>query len=664
MIELLGVNEGKEFEAAQHLKKKILAAWPDLAQSASDHIRIYVGLKLYGHKVEDIDIVVVGSFAKPRSFAVEFKFHPKDDDPFVPRSASLKNFVLVIETKSHDATGVRFTDKTAAVRYGRGRRESWEDVTEKNRLQMFEFKSYLRNQGISRLYVQDLIFFSGLREADLPKRPHNCFGLDASFERILNIIGQISLPRYEGRDVHIQFGSDDVFEELFDPEFPLLQVLEPTPIDRRRMDRIVRSELPDAWIEDLGSKQVIVRGRGGVGKTVILLQMAYRAFDQHSLRSLMLTYNKALVADMRRTMALLGVPRSVEKGGIAIETVHAFIGRLMLKLGIIRSYEGFLDQYSEAKQTLLDFIRSDAVSRSDLDALMVNDPDGFLWDAVFIDEAQDWPTDEIEILRAVYGADRLAVADGVDQFVRESVADWASGLARERVQTHRLKRCLRMKANLAHFVTDFAKAMNLADWELQPNTEANGGRVIIVEGDLSNDVSLYSQLAAEAAALGNYPIDLLACVPPVLVGEDSGKAASVPGEALRAAGLEVWDATSVDVREHFPTSRDALRVVQYDSCRGLEGWTVINYAFDELWNYKRSQWLRAPLDYGGLFDTQDEQADQYASQWAMIPLTRAMDTLVINIGSCDSRIKRALLEVSKARSDFVDWFTLPPPAPN
>jgi hypothetical protein len=37
MIEILGVNEGREFEAAIHLRKKILEVWPDIAQSKIDH---------------------------------------------------------------------------------------------------------------------------------------------------------------------------------------------------------------------------------------------------------------------------------------------------------------------------------------------------------------------------------------------------------------------------------------------------------------------------------------------------------------------------------------------------------------------------------------------------------------------------------------------------
>ena len=293
MIEILGVAEGQEFEAALYLRKKILAAWPDISQSPDDHIKIFVGMKLYGMKLEDLDLVLVGHFAEPRTFDVEFKFYPRDGEPFVPRRASVKSILLVIEVKSHDAKGVKFEDKVASVRYGRGGRSVWECVTEKTRQQMFEFKGYLAERGVDRVYVQDLIFFSGLREADLPKRPHNCFGSDASFERLLNILGQVSAPHRHERLAAISFGADDVFRTLLAPNFPMFQTLEPTPLDRNRMDRIVKAALADTWLDDLGKRQVILRGRGGVGKTVILLQMAYRAFDREQMRSLILTYNKA-----------------------------------------------------------------------------------------------------------------------------------------------------------------------------------------------------------------------------------------------------------------------------------------------------------------------------------------------------------------------------------
>ena len=110
--------------------------------------------------------------------------------------------------------------------------------------------------------------------------------------------------------------------------------------------------------------------------------------------------------------------------------------------------------------------------------------------------------------------------------------------------------------------------------------------------------------------------------------------------------------------EPTPIDRDALRIVQYDSCRGLEGWTVINYGYDDFWDQKFHQCLYSPREPGGLFDTAEERAAAFASRWAMIPLTRAMDTLVINISARPNLINEALAKVHSQRTDFVKWMKL------
>ncbi len=659
MIEILGVLEGQEYEAALHVRRLLLKLWPDLAQSREDVVKIFVGFKMYGYKVEDLDLIVVGQFASPRAFDVEWKFYPRDMEPFVPKTASVRNFALVIEAKSHDALGVRFEGKVASVRYIRNGKATWECVTEKNRLQMFEFKKYLGRHGVDQVHVQDLILFTGLRESDLPKRPHNCLGGDSSFERVLNVLGQIARPYRNGNRVDLVFGATDVFERLLSAKFELFDTLEPTPLDRRRMDMIAKRAMSDAWLDDLGERQVILKGRGGVGKTVILLQMSYRAYEMRQQRSLLLTFNKALVADLRRTMALLGVPKSLETGGIAIDTVHAFFGRVMRQLGIIDNYDGFLERFDEHKEALLDYLQSGTVSRADLDALMMQHGADFDWDLVFVDEGQDWPADEIAILRHLYGPERLTVSDGVDQYVRESVADWSQGVSKTSLRSRRLTRCMRMKANLAAFVSDMAASLGIDDWDLEPNTDAPGGRVIVVEGDLATRPDLLQVWCDDARALGNAPVDMLACVSPLMVQAGQSGQLCRPAEIYERNGGMVWDGTSRDVREHFPTHRDQLRFVQYDSCRGLEGWTVINFQLDTLWDYKRSQWFSEGHVVDDLYRSAEESAAQHASRWVMIPLTRAIDTLVININQQDSFVRDALRKVYAKRRDFMDWIVEP-----
>lgn len=122
--------------------------------------------------------------------------------------------------------------------------------------------------------------------------------------------------------------------------------------------------------------------------------------------------------------------------------------------------------------------------------------------------------------------------------------------------------------------------------------------------------------------------------------------------------MKTWDASSIDVRENFPTDREALRIVQYNSCRGLEGWTVINYGFDEFWDYKYRQRLAQPRGTDDLFVTAEEEAIEFASRWVMISLTRAMDTLVINISDKPGPIREALEALREKRADFLEWVKL------
>lgn len=40
------------------------------------------------------------------------------------------------------------------------------------------------------------------------------------------------------------------------------------------------------------------------------------------------------------------------------------------------------------------------------------------WDLLLIDESQDWPATERDLIYQLYGPKKVIIADGVDQFVR------------------------------------------------------------------------------------------------------------------------------------------------------------------------------------------------------------------------------------------------------
>ena len=193
----------------------------------------------------------------------------------------------------------------------------------------------------------------------------------------------------------------------------------------------------------------------------------------------------------------------------------------------------------------------------------------------------------------------------------------------------------------------------LDKWDVEPNDKAIGGRVLVLEGDLASRPDVYKKLYEQARDEGNSPIDMLACVPPNMV--DGKKEYSVVGESYGNNGIKCWDACSDTVRREVPPSKEALRIVQYQSSRGLEGWTVFLFCFDKFWNLKYQEGLKE--GNGEMF--REDYARRYAGQWMMIPMSRAIDTLVINLGHDDSSIKNDLLKIhKKGGHDCIEWRNL------
>jgi hypothetical protein len=215
-----------------------------------------------------------------------------------------------------------------------------------------------------------------------------------------------------------------------------------------------------------------------------------------------------------------------------------------------------------------------------------------------------------------------------------------------------LTHCLRMKANLAEFSNAVAEEAGLP-WRLTPNDEAGGGRVIVLKGSYLDYRDLHSELIASAKAAGNEEIDFLFCVPPSNVHYGAGGGFSELGQVLTQRGLRVWDATNEQVRRDFPRLTDTYRIVQYASCRGLEGWTVVAESMDDFW---ADQFEKRRLQ-GGDRET-GRSADQIAAEeawrWCAIPLTRPIDTLVITLRDPNSPFSKAILNAADRYPDFVE----------
>jgi hypothetical protein len=650
MIEVIGPKDREEYRFALKIADDMRALWPDLEDS-EDRVQIAASAKVYGGPTQDIDIIVLAQlngrrFRPRRPVMVE---DASGQPSLHAAEIAVWNLLLTIEVKGHHPGGVRFDGLNAIVRYGQNEKSATDQAMD----QMTSLRGYIGQLGRVHPWVINLVAFENLPSSALPARPHNLITADMSFAAVLTALCELRPPRRSasGRP-NLSCCKDEIAERV--AGLPIFTPLQPTPLDRKRMERLsASSPTIEALEARVGASQLILRGHGGAGKTSLLLQLAKRAYDERAARSLLLTYNQALAADIRRLMALAAIPSSSDQGGVRVETVMSFVNRVLRKLDLFAEDEDALAGYEDRCDELARMLDTGALTAADIEQLMARHPEELRYDHVLIDEGQDWPSGEIGVIRGLFGLERLIVADGIDQFVRGDMADWRAGVEGAS-HTERLKRSLRMKANLARFANAVAEAMGAPGWKVTPSTDAPGGRVIILEGPFGDELVLHHQLMRDLKADGNAPIDCLYCVPPSKVQvTPAGERESIVAAMLKAAGQPCWDGASKDVRRDIPRDIEAARIVQYQSCRGLEGWTVVTLALDEFWAMQK----RASLaDHRpDTMESLEEFARRSAARWLMIPLSRAMDTLVIQIDSAHGELGAALRRIADRMPDIVEW---------
>lgn len=146
---------------------------------------------------------------------------------------------------------------------------------------------------------------------------------------------------------------------------------------------------------------------------------------------------------------------------------------------------------------------------------------------------------------------------------------------------------------------------------------------------------------------------MLFCVPPINVDKISGK--SKLGIELQEWGYGIWDGVQDEVRRTFPKILDDLRILQYDSSRGLEGWISVNIGFDQFYQYKYDKYE----EEGQQKLWSEEEARKYfATRWLLIPLTRAIDTIVLQIQNPEHYLSKILRDIYESYDgEYIEWIS-------
>lgn len=616
---------------------------------AKGEVHIGYSLTLSGQKVRDIDLLLFGEI----SGCVLKSFYASPSDK-AKQDVSVESFCYVIELKDHSSDKVKSEDTHLWVNY----KGSWKDVSDQSEAQKYSFMKYFEKANGYAPFVCNLIWFRQIGCEALNKILVKGNGLNAiPSEFTLNDlirqnISQLNADKYKpyGGMYHINVNSSGSFLNGMNELLKERKV--PGGLTRKKLECLTQSVI-DNGLDKVGEndKLTILSGRAGTGKTFFLLQTALRLASEGGSRCLLLTYNQALVSDIRRLLHFIGVPDKVDSYTVQVQPLHDFFIRLMKMLTDEYPEKNvnpreYMAKYKSCIDKLHSYV-NDSLDEKDIKYLKEAEQTSIDWDYILVDEAQDWSDSEKNIILKIYGPNRIVVADGIDQFIRSGVKQhWERAIPTCNISKNV---GMRQKSNLTAFVNAFAKECGL-NWEVKVNKKLLGGNVRIIS---KYDAEEHKRVVGNCKKNDCDNYDILFLAPPKLI-EHKDDRHFLELDYYESIGAKLFDGTNPELRDQYSTSVDECRLYQYDSCRGLEGWCTICLSFDELINYKKNTYHDTG-DTSLLLESKEDRMKRFVYLWSLIPLTRPIDTLIITLDDPNSEVGKILKRIADANEDFVEW---------
>lgn len=656
-----------ESSAALQLKDLFEKEFAAFNKYASGEILIISNVTLFGQETKDIDIIVVG---KLQNFKTQINSIAKDKNntqlPEIRRETYVNSFCYVIEVKDHSFSGVKQYGLNFLVSYN----GKWSDATTQSEKQKYALLNYLNGHLGFSPNICNFIWLRNISSFELSQlnQNHKDNLLPSSFT-FTDLITKSTFQSTPYKPEFQNFSIINCINKSHDDAFVISELQRilnlfseirqaSGELTRKKIEQMTSATLDkQQYAQSIGNKLTIIAGRAGTGKTVRLLRIACDLAVNKGSRSIILTYNHALVSDIRRILALAGIPDGVDGYTVQISTLHKFFFQIFRGLGlgevVIENGGDFNDRFQMKMTELLEYLDQELIDKKDIQELMEKEHEAVGWDYILIDEAQDWNDVEKNVLFRIFGPEKIVVADGVDQFIRGSQKQlWTRGIQQNNFHKKTETKGLRQKYNLVNFVNTFAQVSGL-NWEVTPDEKLFGGRIIV--SSKPYDSLLHKRILTDCLNDKNSAYDLLMLVPPQSVNRSNPKKIhfTLYEEYLRQ-GINLFDGTNNTLRTQYPTNLELCRLFQYDSCRGLEGWTAVCLDCDLLFKYKMDSFDDSPTNELAL-ETPEERANRYVSLWTLMPLTRSIDTLVITLSDPNSEMAQRLKEVGKRMPDVIEW---------
>lgn len=560
-------------------------------------IIFYVNNLIFAGPTKDVDILMV---AELDNCYVDVPNHDR---------VRVERLCTTIEAKSHGITGAFSQGQNIFVKYPK---ESPHNATEQCKHEMDLLSSFFKRVGISS-WVTSLIWLYGMNEdelANMAPEAHNAIAVDSNFDRIVELICNQCWVPSNGGFLNCSKNNSSFMHDIARVFSGVKQGKSLNTI--KTLNLFSKEKGESIFKDSFKGNTTILAGRAGTGKTIALLQLATYVSGERNERCLFLTYNTALVTDIKR---MLNFAPYIALDNIAVFSAEKYFGDILKNNNFWTEDSNYEKSYQVSLNVCIN-----SQTKIDYDSS---------YDYVFVDEAQDWTSEERDLLLRLFPQNKVIVADGIDQFVRSN----------NRISWGELKDIrkvsLRQKSNIVAFVNAYSNKLNLG-WEVKPSPMFPGGKVNIYR---SYNSKLHASYLKEAKENYCDEYDFLFLVPPSLYDSSNG---FVLRQKYEERGIHIFDGTIKTNRDRgYPqTGLSLCRVYNYASCRGLEGWITVCLRFDEMVE-KMSQLIP------------DNDHRLQALMWSLIPLTRAVDSLIITISDPDSRIGKLLKDLCDRK--YATW---------
>jgi hypothetical protein len=551
--------------------------------------------------------------------------------------------LLIIELKKHNTTdSISIRNGEISVKQIDG----FHNASNQSFNQVHPLKNYLiQKLNISEKEVPRItnliwLYRWGQVKPDGYEEVENLILGEWNFDSILEQLCKLNPPvEYSNNPGNYQYGGikKDIIDKMncFFEDRLKEKAIGIGKISRTKLNKIISKDIDvegSSCFKSLGKQLIILKGNPGTGKTIYLIHLAYHSKD-NEFTPLVLTFNKALSQDIDRLMEYSGLGKSIQ-----INTLHHFFIRLLINNQLLseNDFDIFKENnYIELLNQLFDLINEIPTSiqlRKDL---------GIKFDLIFIDEAQDCEEIEKKLLFKIFGINNCIISIGSRQIVRRNREEinWAFETIPEQRTVFKLKISHRNKKDLTDWFNAFSNShFNRKPWELKENKHLNGGKLILLKTS-EYGKAFHLQLDNSLVENENSKYDLMYLTPNKSENTDYGISLS---EKLTVWGFNNFNYNNQENKnKKFPI--DAHRILNYQSCRGLEAWTLVVWNLDIIIQNIKTKFI---FDFP---EANQNEITENINNWLLMIFTRAIDTLVITIDNVESEEYKLIVDLAKSK---------------